>query len=119
MKSINVKRTDLIAKVEENRAKHIEEFDAAFKAWRDEQASKLDAASIKLSNSPAEFNLLHYALQQPTSHVADYDRALEMLRMSVDDVIAIDNAEFRQLACDEWSWQQSFKAVTTSYLGGR
>ena len=117
MKSINVKRTELIYKVEENRAKHIAEFDKAFAAWRKEQAAKISVAIIQLDNAPVDFNLYNYALQQPTSHVAEYDRALEMLHMSVDDVIAIDNAEFRQLACDEWQWQQNFKAITASYIG--
>lgn len=119
MKSVKVKRTELIAKVEENRAKHIDEYSEAFKAWREEQAAKITAASMKLSSNPCDFNLYVYVLQSPTSHEDDYDRALEMLRMSVDDVIELDQAEFRQLVCDEWQWQQAFKAVTTSYVGKR
>jgi len=43
-------------------------------------------------------------LAEPTDHTSDYDPVIMMLKMSVDDTILLDAAEFDSFVRDLWAW---------------
>lgn len=55
-------------------------------------------------------------LIEPIDKTNDYDRALEMLQMSVDDVVEISDTEFQCFVQDQWAWTQQAFMSNTKYL---
>lgn len=64
---------------------------------------------------PSRFLLQH---REPDSHENDYDAAITMLEMSVDETLTVPANLFRQLVMDEWDWKQDFEVTTSAYLLG-
>ena len=54
-------------------------------------------------------------LVQPVSRLNDYERILQMLDMSTQDVITIGERQFAQYVRDEWDWKQDFLASNSVY----
>lgn len=57
-------------------------------------------------------------LTQPTEQTKDYDQAIKMLEMSVDDTISLDSASFSQLVMNRWHWSGNFSASNKAYVSG-
>ncbi len=55
---------------------------------------------------------------EPTSNEKDYERALSMLDMSVDDEIILDQNEYNQYVLNEWVWSNSFNHSKAAYFKG-
>ena len=52
---------------------------------------------------------------EPESHVKDYETAIRMVEMNVEDVIELTDLEFKQYVMDEWSWSVRFSSSSSSY----
>lgn len=111
MENIRVSKQELLTIVKENREKHKKEYLEAIKAYRVKAADLLNQELEKIINGD-KFQI-RFDLVKPDSHEKEYDLAIKMLEMSVDDVIEISEQEFNELINDEWNWKYSFK---TSYL---
>jgi hypothetical protein len=53
----------------------------------------------------------------PQDFTEAYDRVLDQLETTVDEIVELTDAEFRQYLRDEWGWQHEFAASTSTYLG--
>lgn len=134
MQQVTVNRLELIAKVKENRETHAKTFREA----RDGFHGVVKAALNKWDNAlnhpmqdrqdptllgrrPGEPELFCEAvseigrLREPQCHLEEYDRALAMLGMSVDETITLQVHEFQQLVMDEWCWKQDFMRTSATY----
>lgn len=111
MEKIRVKKEELLSIVKQNRDKHKNEYSEAIKAYRVKSADLLTKELNKIVNGE-KFEML-FNLQKPESHEKEYNLAIKMLEMSVDDNIEIEQNEFNELVNDEWDWKRHFKA---SYL---
>lgn len=123
MRTIRIKKDELRTIVANNARVHAQEFQAAFSAWAVAQGDKLAAAIRKLGSPdfvPANASDLvgSLVLAPPHDHSDDYSRVLRMLDLSADDVIELQEGEYVQYVEDEWGWKRSFKAITSSYIGG-
>jgi hypothetical protein len=58
---------------------------------------------------------LHIILAVPSHHLKDYDRALKMLDMSVEEEVILTAIEFSQYIADKWSWKASFDSTGMAY----
>ncbi|HWQ10294.1 MAG TPA: hypothetical protein VN436_14335 [Holophaga sp.] len=126
MKEVNVLRTELLAKVQANRAAHLATFEHAIDGYRQEVKAALNKWDNLLNhaatNNAADVHLAPQAvkaigsLQAPKHFLADYDQALSMLEMSVDEQITLDVNEFRRLVLDDWGWKQDFVSHSSVYI---
>lgn len=114
MKAIKVYKDDLLDSLVANRKIHIAEYKEAKEsyrkvviAWFKEQTRKAKAKQ--------EFETYYNAEPEPSDHTEDYNLAIDMLEMSTDEEIVLDQVEFRQYVQDEWSWQHSFKESASFY----
>lgn len=114
---ITVTRSELLQRLKANRTKHHEEFQAAITAWQKDlqlELNQLDASQFK--KWPKTLNKLE--LLCPESHVHEYDQAIDMFEMSVNDTIKLDSKSFNTFCRDEWGWKNDsstnhyFKIVT-------
>ena len=111
MEKIRVSKQELLTIVTENREKHKKEYLEAIKAYRVKAADQLTLELQKIV--AGEKFQITFDLVKPESHEKEYDLAIKMLNMSVDEVVEIEYNEFNELVNDEWNWKRHFR---TSYM---
>jgi hypothetical protein len=116
MQEVTVKRTELIEVVTKNRDAHRALFLKAQEGFRARAVEELDAMLAAARDGGAL--RLHVGLVAPEDHTVEYDRALQMLSMSQDDVVTIDQHSFAQLVRNEWAWFAHSSAVNATYASG-
>ncbi len=116
--SVNVKRLDLIEVLKKNRTKHIADYNEAVEGFQEKMIELLKATLKKARKG--ELKYLSVALQAPQTHEQEYTDAIEMLEVSVDDVINLDSDMFKSYYKDQWSWSRGFNELVGTYskLGG-
>jgi hypothetical protein len=55
------------------------------------------------------------SMAEPQDHTKDYDRVIDMLEMSQDEIIEIEAHEFDQYVRDNWAWKAHADALNTMY----
>ncbi len=116
MDSVRVNKADLLAKVKANRDSHHDLFVKAQEGFRQRAIEELDEM-LKLAQARREVRLF-VGLTAPKDHTVEYDRAIEMLEMSQDDVVEIDLTTFAQLVRNEWAWFAAATHTNTLYASG-
>src|SRR3954470_13568407 len=97
MQSVEVKKESLLTLLRTNREKHIAEYKEAVVDYRKACRALLEKASKKIRDDQApvitagNFRVkdLSVHLSAPTHHRREYDLAIRMLEMSVDDTIKL------------------------------
>jgi hypothetical protein len=120
MKSVNINRQILLAKMSENRDKHAADYTEAvvdYKiAVRKMLQKNIDLMSdVGSSSHMAEYEDAQREINRPTAprnFIKDYDRVIAMLKASIDDTITLDATEFSQYFQDEWHWKNDFARST-------
>lgn len=116
MQEVTVKTADLQERLQQNRANHRGQYEKAIAGWTKEVIQLLQD-DIKALQGGAKRRLT-VCDPMPHDHTADYDRVIEMLKMSIDIHQTIDEATFRQYVMDDWQWKQVWTASTAKYLSG-
>jgi hypothetical protein len=113
---ITVSKTELLAKLQENRAKHEETFEDAlvgyYKAVIDalEEKQKLARAHKKID--------LYLTFTEPRNHVKDYDRVIGMLTMHTGTEFELTDQEYASYVDDNWSWAGEWHSTAKSFSAG-
>ena len=116
MKSVRINTNELFQIVEDNKVKHAREYIEAVKDYKDAVLTiAANNFEIAETQDTDEFKKLKRFPNPPTSYEHEYDRALKMLDLSVDDITELDSNVFNQLVLDEWGWKDSFTALNASY----
>jgi hypothetical protein len=115
MKSVSIKKSTLLEKIKANREGHE-------KIYKEALAGYLVAARQKLKSLLAKIEEgkvlnAYVGLTPPSVHLKEYDRAIEMLELSEDEVVELDARTFAQLVQDDWDWKHSFLSTNSSYSG--
>ena len=113
MQSVTIKKAELLAALTENRTAHRAIFLEAQEGYRVEVIKQLDeflkdAREGRKITSCVEF-------QEPIDQTKDYDRAIKMLEMSIDDEIKLSEQDFRAYVMDDWSWKEQFLFSNSAY----
>lgn len=113
MKSIRVSKTELVKTLEENRAKHRQIFDEAVIGYREAMVRELER---RLDFAKANKRVDHYInLIQPVDQTKDYDRAIGMLKLSLDTEIELSEQDYISYVLDDWSWKKQFLTSNSAY----
>jgi hypothetical protein len=119
LKTVNINKIQLINILKENLKKHAEDLDKVLINYRQEMIIKFQdhLTMFKTANTPKDIMELELNMwpQKPISHIDDYNKALRMAELSVDDVIELDEREFSKFVMDEWAWKQEFEMTKTLY----
>lgn len=113
MHDVKVDKSELLAKVKENRAKHREIFEEALVGYKAEALRQLEAHIERIKNG----EVIRVAIQipSPEDHTNDYDRVIAMLEMSKDDVISVHETDFGAYVMDDWHWKHAFLVSNRIY----
>jgi hypothetical protein len=115
MKDVRIKKEQLVQIVKKNRQEHREIFLKAQEKYREVAIALLDR-QLKAAREGKPFMLAEFIhLVQPEDHSQDYDRALRMLELEVDDVVTLTMPEFANLVQDQWNWSRQWATNTSRY----
>lgn len=119
MKQIRVSKKQLLEILQKNRREHRGVFLSAQAAFREVAIKALDAQlTAARKGRPFEFAQF-LRLEAPEDHTADYDRSIQMLEMSVDDIIVIDEREFQNYVQDVWQWSREWASNSLRYVSAK
>lgn len=116
MKAIKMQRKELLNIVQDNKTKHIKEFNEAVEDYK-ALVLQIATENVKLAKSGnlTEFKKIKQHPSAPTSYEDNYKRAIRMLELSIDDVIEVEEDVFNQLVLDEWHWTHNFITSNAMY----
>lgn len=116
MKSVKIDRLELLEIVKQNAEKHIRDYEESVEDYK-VLVAKLAKANLKLANTGdlKEISKMKKIPSEPVAYADNYNRALRMLDLSVEETIEIEEHIFNQLVLDEWGWKQSFVAAGALY----
>jgi hypothetical protein len=112
MRSVKVNTSDLLKVLQENYEIHANEFKQLRAKYLDALQDVLESALADISTNVMPVILMP---EQPKSHVADYEQAIKMAKMSTEGVIELTEHEFSQLVMDNWDWKHKFEMTKTAY----
>ena len=116
MKEIKVPKTELLKILNKNRAEHRDIFLKAQEKYREVVIKELDI-QLKAAREHKPFVLGRIIqLVQPADYTAEYDRAISMLEMTVDDIIIITEGEFTNFVQDIWNWSRGWATSNSAYV---
>lgn len=113
MEIVKVKKTELLEALEKNRLAHRSIFQEAQIGYRKKAIELLDKA-LRDARDGREIKTF-IQLQAPIDQTSDYDRAIKMIEMCVDDVVEIDEKDFACYVMDDWSWKKQFLTTNAFY----
>jgi hypothetical protein len=109
----HINKTELLAILEENRAKHRDTFLRAQEGYRRRVIQELDR---RLEDARAGRKIdLYFQLPEPEDHTADYTREIRMLELETRTTVILSTREFDQLVMDNWGWSENFAMTSSVY----
>lgn len=113
MDKVTVQRAELLETLRKNREEHKQIFEEALAGYRTEVVRVLEA---RLADARQNRRIdLRISLVQPVDQTKEYDRAIRMCEMSVDDTIELSNEAFANYVMDDWSWSHQFLSANSTY----
>lgn len=113
MTNVTVKKSDLLEIVKKNRVEHREIFEEAVIGYREKMLALLTEMIEDIRKGKQVEHVIR--MVQPVDQTRDYDRAIRMLNMSVDDTVELDEDTFANLVLDDWSWSRQFYTANSNY----
>lgn len=113
MRPITVEKAPLIATLKANRETHRAIFEEAVEGFRAEAIDQLKAHLKRVKSGKPK--RVYVSVPEPSDHTHDYDVAIEMLQMDVNDHVELDEQSFRSFVKDEWDWKTQFLASNSMY----
>ena len=116
MRTVKINKKELLEIVITNKDKHITEFNEAVEDYKI-AAIKVANEHVKLAKTGdlEQIARIKAMPQKPHSYEKEYDRAIRMLELSVEDIIELESDVFNQLVLDEWSWKNMFTTSNSLY----
>lgn len=113
-----VNKTELIDKITAALEEHRAQYTKALTGWMNQMQGACEnviqrVKSGRIKAFPSEF---HNLMQIPTLHTDDYEAALKMLEMSVDEVIELGPEDFDQLVLGNWNWKEQWNTSNSRYM---
>lgn len=116
-RKITVRKVELLSKLKLGLEKHQKAFEeataghvVAVRAFLTEALERANVGDVSNVHVPR-------SLESPGNFSKDFERAIAMIEMSVNDEIELDEQTFKQWVMGEWSWANSFEASTMA-IGG-
>ncbi len=113
MNTVKVKKPELLEILRTNRAEHKKIFEEAVEGYRQTLLSLLEARVSELKDGK---QVRHYIdMDEPMCQIVEYDTAIKMVEMSVDEELELTEKQFRELVMDQWSWTGLTMASNVKY----
>lgn len=113
MQNIKVDKAELISTLEANRTKHRQIFEEACEGY---QKAVIKELETQLKRARAGIRqTMQIIIPAPIDQTKEYDRAIAMLKMSVDKEVELSERDFQCYVLDDWDWKMNFLASSRHY----
>jgi len=112
MKQVKIEKSKLLSALKNNCKKHSDDFAEIEDNYRLSLMDLYEKRLQQLSEGEIPKNEVPY---RPHHHLDDYDAAILMVEMEVENTVVLEQREFEQLVMDRWSWQKEFEISKTMY----
>jgi hypothetical protein len=112
--------SDLIDIVVENRDLHRDAYEDALAGFRIEANKALEDRIDQIAQRLVVG--LTFRLPIPEDHTNDYDRVIQMLKLTKaagEDTIVLEQHEQEMYVMDQWGWKTNFAETSTFYAGSK
>lgn len=116
MHEVKVNKNDLLSKLIDNREQHIQDYNDAVKGYKHAASNALLERWDNIQKRDKVVDLT-FNLPRPKLYKTEYDRVIEMVKMSVDNELVLSTQEFAQFVMDDWNWKQTFTTTNAFYAG--
>ena len=113
MRTVMVRKDELVGVLKKNRQQHGEVFEKAYGKFM--QAVELELEHRLRRIRRGKVVDLAIRLPEPRNMEDSYDRALQMLSMETRDEIELSEQEFQQFVQDDWTWKREFTTTASRY----
>lgn len=110
---ITVDKNQLIEKIKENKAKHIEDYNKAVEAYKIEAKKELKEQAKRLEKGSLNIKVL---LVSPVNKSEEYDKILQMFEWEQADIVELSQGEFNEYVLDETQFSIQSKMINSTYL---
>lgn len=120
MKEVVIDKDRLIQIVKDNQKDHEAKFEEAWGSWRDRMIDNFEEHLRRLKDrkQPTQVKI-NVNLVQPENHSDDYERALKMLQLHMEDTVTLDEQDFAELVQNDWGWERAFASTYNVTTGKR
>jgi hypothetical protein len=110
---ITVSKDELLARLQENRSKHRETFDAALEGYsaHAQQILHDHLQALREGRTPE----IRITISRPEDHTRDYDRIIGMMQMHQGDKFDLDEDMYAQYVDDDWNWRRQWLQLSSTY----
>ncbi len=123
LSSVEMPRTALIERLEENLEVHLADYREAKAEYRRKVVQAAHEALAEVERQFHEDDEIDVrqpwaeivGLPKPRSHEDEYRLAIAMLRDDVREHVELDDVQYRELVMDDWSWKREFLATNSRY----
>ena len=113
MKEVKVNRQELLDVLRKNRTKHGEIFAEALEGYK---AKVIETLERTLAQAKAGERVAEYIqIPKPVNQTHEYNRAIRMMEMCVEAVVALTEEDFESYVMDRWAWKTGFLSANSIY----
>jgi hypothetical protein len=113
MEKIKVNKAELISTLEKNKARHRKIFEEACAGYEKEVIRQLQD-QLKRAKAGIRRSI-YISIEAPVDQTKEYDRAIAMLNMSIDNEVMLSEKNFQCYVLDDWSRKQAFLRSSSPY----
>lgn len=118
MRTIKVKKDDLLTKLRANLEKHKADYETACAGYRAKAIIALRAKVRELQGG--ETAALYFGdVDKPESHANSYEVVIGMLEMSIETEVELNTEEYQCWVMDQWGWRKGFAETITKYISSK
>ncbi len=110
-----ISKESLLEILVRNRAEHETAFNQASEKYRDYLKEQLMDVLGQLNRGEKVDIWSKIKVTTPTSHLSDYDTAIEMVQNSEDDIFHLDFNDYSRFVKDQWPWRSKFDSDNAAY----
>jgi hypothetical protein len=110
---IRVNKAELLTTLETNKAKHRQIFEEACDGYQKAVIQELEKQLKRAKEGIRRSMIVN--IPAPIDQTKEYDRAIAMLKMSVDTEVLLSELDFRCFVLDDWDWKQKFLTSSRDY----
>lgn len=113
MENIKVNKAELLTTLQTNRTKHRQIFEEACDGYQKAVIKELEAQLKRAKEGIRQS--MSISIPAPIDQTKEYDRAIAMLKMSVDAEVLLSERDFQCYVLDDWNWKQQFLTSSRAY----
>lgn len=111
--NIKVKKSELLAKIKENREKHHKIFLEALDGYQKKMIKVLLQMLKEVRKGKRIQHMINLPLPQDMTQ--SYDTVIGMLEMSTEEEIKLSSMDFSKFVEDKWEWSRNFLHSNAPY----